>query len=56
MRVRPLRIWRANLGFARTTVQSRIERLEKARTIRGYTLRMGYGIRPMIRASVLIAF
>jgi len=37
-------------------VQSRIERLEKAGTIRGYSLRVSYANRPMIRASVLIAF
>ena len=44
------------IGIARTTVQSRIERLEKAGTIRGYTIRMGSANRPLIRASVLIAF
>ena len=44
------------IGIARTTVQSRIERLEKAGTIRGYSIRMGSANRPLIRASVLIAF
>ncbi|NDD89705.1 MAG: AsnC family transcriptional regulator, partial [Rhodobacteraceae bacterium] len=38
----PLTDLARQLGIARTTVQSRIERLEKAGTIRGYTLRMGY--------------
>ena len=45
----PLTDLARQLGIARTTVQSRIERLEKAGTIRGYTLRMGYANRPMIR-------
>ena len=52
----PLTELARQLGIARTTVQSRIVRLEKIGTIRGYTLRMGYASRPMIRASVLIAF
>ena len=52
----PLTELARKLGVARTTVQSRIDRLEKTGTIRGYTLRMGYARRPMIRASVLIAF
>ena len=30
------------IGIARTTVQSRIERLEKAGTIRGYTIPVSY--------------
>ena len=37
-------------------MQRRFERLEKARTLRGDILRMGYVNRPMIRASTLIAF
>ena len=52
----PLTDLARQLGIARTTVQSRIERLERTGTIRGYTLRMGYASRPVIRASVLIAF
>ena len=52
----PLTELARQLGIARTTVQSRIVRLEKIGTIRGYTLRMGSASRPMIRASVLIAF
>ena len=52
----PLTDLARRLGIARTTVQSRIERLEKAGTIRGYTLRVSYANRPMIRASVLITF
>lgn len=42
------------LGIARTTVQSRIERLEHRGAIAGYTLRMGADLRPAFRASVLI--
>ena len=52
----PLTDLARKLGLARTTVQSRIERLENAGTIRGYTVRLGYANRPTIRASVLIAF
>ena len=44
------------MGLARTTVQSRMERLENAGTIKGYTIRMGHAHRPTIRASVLISF
>ena len=37
----PLTDLARQLGIVRTTVQGRIERLKKAGTIRGYTLRMG---------------
>lgn len=44
------------LNVARTTVQSRLERLEGAGVITGYTVRLGAELsRPMIRASVLVA-
>jgi len=44
------------VGLSRTTVQSRIERLEAAGVIEGYTLRLGDPARrDMIRAIVLMA-
>ncbi|MFT7596320.1 MAG: DNA-binding Lrp family transcriptional regulator [Paracoccaceae bacterium] len=43
------------LGLARTTVQARIERLENARVIAGYTLRASDALRPPLRATVLIS-
>lgn len=43
------------LGLARTTVQARIERLEKAGVIAGYTLRASAATRPPLRATVLVA-
>lgn len=44
------------LKVARTTVQSRLERLEASGAIAGYTLKLGSGaLRPLIRASVLVA-
>jgi DNA-binding Lrp family transcriptional regulator len=43
------------LGVARTTVQARIDRLERAGVIAGYTLRLGTPARPMIRATALIS-
>lgn len=43
------------LGLARSTVQSRLERLERAGVIRGYTLRLGESAdRSAIRATVLL--
>lgn len=42
------------LGVARTTVQARIERLERDKVIGGYTIRRGKAAAPMIRAAVLI--
>ncbi len=43
------------LGVARTTVQARIERLERAGVILGYTLRLGPGAeRGRLRATVLV--
>lgn len=44
------------LKVARTTVQSRIERLEGSGAIAGYTIRMGRNAqKPLIRASVLVS-
>ena len=43
------------LGLARTTVQARIERLEKIGAISGYTIRRGIGGRPALRATALIS-
>ena len=43
------------LGLARSTVQTRIERLERAGVIAGYTLRLGDASeRPRIRATALL--
>lgn len=42
------------LGVARTTVQARIERLERSGVIRGYTVRAAEGAARMVRAYVLI--
>jgi DNA-binding Lrp family transcriptional regulator len=44
------------LKVARTTVQSRLERLETMGAIAGYTVKLGDAAqKPMIRASVLVA-
>ncbi|MEQ5868388.1 Lrp/AsnC family transcriptional regulator [Sagittula sp. NFXS13] len=43
------------LGLARTTVQARLDRLESRGAIAGYTLRRGEALKPMLRATVLIA-
>lgn len=42
------------LGLARSTVQARIERLERSGVIRGYTVRAGAGPGALVRAYVLI--
>lgn len=42
------------LNLARTTVQTRIERLENAGIISGYTLRRSAVTRPALQATVLI--
>ena len=52
----PVAILARKLGLARTTVQSRIERLETSGTISGYTVRLGQSSRPTLRATVLISF
>ena len=45
----------AKMGFARTTVQARLDRLERTGVIDGYTLRLSPDIsRSQIRATVLI--
>ncbi|CUH76448.1 Lrp/AsnC family transcriptional regulator [Tropicibacter naphthalenivorans] len=43
------------LGVARTTVQARIDRLVDRGLITGFTLRKGPGLRPPLRATVLIS-
>lgn len=43
------------LDLARTTVQARIERLERAGHIAGYTIRKGAAAHPLLRATVLIS-
>ncbi|MEZ5752991.1 MAG: Lrp/AsnC family transcriptional regulator [Paracoccaceae bacterium] len=52
----PLATLARKLKVARTTIQSRMERLEASGVIKGYTVRLGEAAsRPMIRASVLVA-
>ncbi|MDU8911314.1 Lrp/AsnC family transcriptional regulator [Aestuariicoccus sp. MJ-SS9] len=43
------------LGLARTTVQARIDRLLAQGVIAGFTLRAGPGLRPALRATVLVS-
>lgn len=43
------------LGLARTTVQARLERLERDGTIQGYTVRLGQSQRAPLRATVLVS-
>lgn len=43
------------LGLARTTVQARIERMEKSGVIAGYTLRSSAATAPPLRATVLVS-
>ncbi len=44
------------LNLARTTVQARIERLERGGIIAGYTLKPGAALRPPLRATALVTF
>ncbi|MEM9581399.1 MAG: Lrp/AsnC family transcriptional regulator [Pseudomonadota bacterium] len=44
-----------DLGLARTTVQARIERLERQGYITGYTLREGRNAQPMLQATALLS-
>lgn len=44
----------ARLGVARSTVQTRLARLEDRGVIAGFTLRLGTQARPQIRATVLL--
>lgn len=44
------------LGVARTTVQSRIERLEQTGSILGYTVRLGQTDQRLLRATVLLSY
>ncbi|MEP2028039.1 MAG: Lrp/AsnC family transcriptional regulator [Paracoccaceae bacterium] len=43
------------LGLARTTVQARLERLERGGVIDGYTLRTGGQLQPRLRATALVS-
>lgn len=43
------------LGLARTTVQARLERLERGGVIAGYTLRTGGQVQPRLRATALVS-
>src|SRR3974390_1604667 len=44
------------LGVARSTIQSRLERLERSGVIRGYTVRLGPGAaRRQVQAHAMIA-
>ncbi len=51
----PIATLARDLGLARTTVQSRIDRLEAQGAIAGYTVRLGHKMQPPIRATVLIS-
>lgn len=51
----PLATLARRLSLARSTVQSRIERLERSGVIGGYTLRPGKALDPWLRATVLIS-
>lgn len=42
------------LDLARTTIQARLERLESRGIIQGYTLRLGAGAAPALRATILL--
>ncbi|MCE0504306.1 Lrp/AsnC family transcriptional regulator [Roseivivax sp. GX 12232] len=42
-------------GLARTTVQARLDRLERGGAIGGYTIRKGPGLTPALTASVLVS-
>ncbi|MBO6774645.1 MAG: Lrp/AsnC family transcriptional regulator [Marinibacterium sp.] len=44
------------LNLARTTVQARMERLERGGVIAGYTLKPGAALRPPLRATALLTF
>ncbi|MBD3662808.1 Lrp/AsnC family transcriptional regulator [Sulfitobacter aestuariivivens] len=43
------------LGLARTTVQARLERLERSGMIEGYTLRLGASARAPLAATALVS-
>ena len=51
----PIATLARELGLARTTVQSRIDRLEAQGMIAGYTVRLSHKMQAPIRATVLIA-
>lgn len=43
------------LGLARTTVQTRLDRLEQSGVIQGYSVRLNQNLRAPLRATVLIS-
>ncbi len=43
------------LGLARTTVQARLDRLERQGIIAGYTVRLGQSAQSMLRATALVS-
>ncbi|MFD2739128.1 Lrp/AsnC family transcriptional regulator [Sulfitobacter aestuarii] len=43
------------LGLARTTVQARLDRLERGGAIAGYTIRLGSALRDPLRATALVS-
>lgn len=50
----PAAVLGRKLGLSRTTVQSRIERLERTGAIQGYTVRTAPSAQPQVTAHVLI--
>ena len=52
---RPVAELARHLNLARTTVQTRIERLETLGVIAGYTLKISPAVRPPLQATVLIS-
>ncbi|MEN8893216.1 Lrp/AsnC family transcriptional regulator [Planktotalea arctica] len=52
---RPVSSLASELGIARTTVQARLERLERSGAIKGYTLREGAQSQALIRATALVS-
>ena len=51
---RPVADLARNLGLARSTVQTRIERMEQTGAIAGYSVRLGSSVRAAVRATVLL--
>lgn len=51
----PLATLARRLGLARSTLQARLERLERTGVIAGYTVVVGTPIRPRLRATALIS-
>lgn len=51
----PVAMLARRLKLARTTVQARLERLERDGTIQGYTVRLGQSQQAPLRATVLVS-